>query len=234
MKKVFASIEPKKNEFAKLPLFEFMRDLSIDPKQRLAWAPCAAPFVMSFGELNQDENFTLREIVEGYVQKDNQADIPLIVRVLENPKSPVALPGKIDLKGHDCVHALLNCGITVMEEAFVIGFTMGSDVITNSFHMAIFKFFSRFFYPANYRFKGDHFKVLDLGFHYGRKPYVVDNIHQVDFAEYQDTEIRKLRERFGIHMDELQFLKETLGLPMGIKNRRAKMLSSGARSITAF
>ena len=54
MKKVLALIEHKKGEFAKLPLFEFMRDPSIDPKQRLAWAPCAAPFIMSFGELNRD------------------------------------------------------------------------------------------------------------------------------------------------------------------------------------
>ena len=54
MKKVLALIEQKKSEFAKLPLFEFMRDPSIDPQKRLAWAPCAAPFIMSFGELNRD------------------------------------------------------------------------------------------------------------------------------------------------------------------------------------
>lgn len=53
MKEVLEYIEKKKREFAKLPLFEYMRDTSIDPRQRLAWAPCAAPFVMGFGNLNK-------------------------------------------------------------------------------------------------------------------------------------------------------------------------------------
>ncbi len=53
MKEVLAHIEKKKQEFAKLPLFEYMRDTSIDPRQRLAWVPCAAPFVMGFRDLNR-------------------------------------------------------------------------------------------------------------------------------------------------------------------------------------
>lgn len=53
MKKVLDLIQNKKQEFAQLPLFNFMRDKSIDPRQRLAWAPCAANFIMNFGELNK-------------------------------------------------------------------------------------------------------------------------------------------------------------------------------------
>ncbi|MFN6566275.1 hypothetical protein [Dendronalium sp. ChiSLP03b] len=53
MKEILALIEKQKQEFAQLPLFEFMKDKSIDPRQRLAWAPCAAPFIMNFGELNK-------------------------------------------------------------------------------------------------------------------------------------------------------------------------------------
>lgn len=52
MKEVLAYIEEKKQEFAKLPFFEYMRDTSVDPRQRLAWAPCVAPFAMGFAELN--------------------------------------------------------------------------------------------------------------------------------------------------------------------------------------
>jgi len=53
MKKVLALIEKKKQEFSKLPFFEFLQDKSIRPQQRLAFTPCAAPFVMGFGELNK-------------------------------------------------------------------------------------------------------------------------------------------------------------------------------------
>ncbi len=53
MKEVLTLIEKKKQDFARLPLFDYMQDRSIDPRQRLAFAPCMAPFVMSFRELNQ-------------------------------------------------------------------------------------------------------------------------------------------------------------------------------------
>ena len=58
MKEVLTLIEQKKQEFAQLPLFEFMQDKSIDPRQRLAFAPCVAPFIMSFADLNK---YVLRE-----------------------------------------------------------------------------------------------------------------------------------------------------------------------------
>ncbi len=51
MKEVLDFIEQKKQDFAKLPLFKFMQDKSIDPKQRLSFAPCLVPLAMGFGEL---------------------------------------------------------------------------------------------------------------------------------------------------------------------------------------
>jgi hypothetical protein len=53
MREVLAFIEQKKREFAQLPLFQYMQDKSIDPLERLSFAPCVAPFVMNFGELNR-------------------------------------------------------------------------------------------------------------------------------------------------------------------------------------
>lgn len=52
MKEVLALIEKKKEEFANLALFEFLADKSIDPRQRLAFAPCMAPFAMMFKDIN--------------------------------------------------------------------------------------------------------------------------------------------------------------------------------------
>lgn len=53
MKGFLDYIEEKKNEFSKLPFFDFLQNKSIDPRTRLSFAPCAAPFIMSFGELNK-------------------------------------------------------------------------------------------------------------------------------------------------------------------------------------
>ena len=53
MKEVLGLIDSKKKEFSRLPFFTFLRDDSIDPRKRLSFAPCLAPFIMSFGELNK-------------------------------------------------------------------------------------------------------------------------------------------------------------------------------------
>lgn len=77
MEEVLALIEKKKQEFAKSELFEFMRDKSIDPRQRLAFAPCIAHFAMSFGELNQSifreepTNDPLQALVNNHTYEDD-------------------------------------------------------------------------------------------------------------------------------------------------------------------
>ncbi|MEJ1935848.1 hypothetical protein WDZ92_37110 [Nostoc sp. NIES-2111] len=53
MKEVLALIEKRKHEFAQLPLFQFLQDTSIDPRERLVWVPCLAPFAMAFAQLNK-------------------------------------------------------------------------------------------------------------------------------------------------------------------------------------
>lgn len=77
MEEVLALIEKKKQEFAKSGLFEFMRDPSINPRQRLAFAPCVAPFVMSFGEFNkyvfreEPTNDPLQAIINNHTYEDD-------------------------------------------------------------------------------------------------------------------------------------------------------------------
>ena len=53
MQEVLSFIEKKNQEYAKLPLFKFLEDKTINPRQRLSFAPCIAHFIMSFGDLNK-------------------------------------------------------------------------------------------------------------------------------------------------------------------------------------
>ncbi len=69
MKSVLALIEEKKQEFRQSPLIQFLQDKSISPQQRLAFAPCMAPFVMGFGELNK------------YVWRDETSKDPIQVMI---------------------------------------------------------------------------------------------------------------------------------------------------------
>lgn len=77
MKSILRYIDKKKQAFSQLPFFDYLQDESIDPRQRLAFSPCAAPFIMSFGELNKtvfrDENSTdkLQIIINKHTYEDD-------------------------------------------------------------------------------------------------------------------------------------------------------------------
>ena len=53
IQQVLAFIEQKKQAFAQEPFFKFFLNHIIDPAQRLSFAPCVAPLVMGFAELNR-------------------------------------------------------------------------------------------------------------------------------------------------------------------------------------
>jgi hypothetical protein len=58
MKGVMRELAQAKRHYSKLPLFEFLRQESIPPRDRLAFYPCMAPFILAFSDLNR---FVLRE-----------------------------------------------------------------------------------------------------------------------------------------------------------------------------
>jgi hypothetical protein len=81
------------------------------------------------------------------------AEIPLMIRLFENPSSIIAFPGAISLKRHDAMHIVLGRGLMVQDEAFVIGYTMGSHKKLKDWHVSLFSFISRNLYKSPYSFK---------------------------------------------------------------------------------
>jgi hypothetical protein len=55
-----------------------------------------------------------------------ESGIPAIVKQYEDPSSPHALIGAVTLAHHDIIHILLGRGLLDQDEAFVLGFTMGT------------------------------------------------------------------------------------------------------------
>lgn len=53
MRTVLAAITERKEAFAGLPFFSFLRDESLGAEQRLAFFPCMAHWIMSFADLNR-------------------------------------------------------------------------------------------------------------------------------------------------------------------------------------
>ena len=147
-------------------------------------------------------NQTLKYCLQN-INGDEQSDIPFMVWLLENPDSIFPLPGKINLYNHDCLHILLDRGISLLDEAFVVGFTMGSDLKTNRFHLAVFKILSNLLYPKQYKFNHKQFKLFKIAFDYGRK-LKVKNINQIDFKAYENKTVGEMRKLLGIDLEEVK------------------------------
>ncbi len=126
-----------------------------------------------------------------------QSDIHWFVWLLENPSSPISLTGAIDLENHDLIHILLDRGMDIMDEAMVIGFTMGNSTGTSSLVKWLFEFCARYIYPDGYRFNDADIVEFNRGYAYGyTRPR--RNIHLEQFDLTQN--ISDIREKWGINL----------------------------------
>jgi hypothetical protein len=139
-----------------------------------------------------------------------QKDISFMIWLIENPKSPFHLHGSASLKDHDAIHVLLECGQSNDEEAFVIGFTMGTDDRIKPWEVKIFKFISRFLYPKKNRFTKAQIEIFDIGFKYGNSRNT-NRIGEVDWTKYNlDVPLKEIQLGFGIMDNELSYLKRDI------------------------
>ncbi|PCJ59998.1 MAG: hypothetical protein COA79_09330 [Planctomycetota bacterium] len=155
----------------------------------------------------QEQSRTLKDIINGMPGYE-QKDVPFFVWLLENPKSPIAMPGYISLFNHDCIHILLGRGLLPQDEAFVIGFTMGNNSKVRNYHCSIFKFFSLYLYPPNFKLQKRDLFAFELGFKYGRERTVRD-INKIDFNEYCQLPIREVRDKMNIQRSDLIEMRKT-------------------------
>ena|ERR1043166_2053875 len=149
-------------------------------------------------------NETLRQAYEQLTKKQTfKMDSPFLVWLLENPRSPLSLPGAISLAQHDYVHCLLGANLKLDGEAFVIGFTMGCDPRMRRYHVWMFQFFSCFLYPRQYRFKmSRHWPLFMKGYALAKASRVRD-LEKFDFSNWMDQTVESLRTHFfGPQMPE--------------------------------
>ena len=142
------------------------------------------------------ESLSLQQVLENH-GGDAPDNIPWIVCLIENPSSWLPFPGKIDLYAHDCLHVLLNRGVSLEDEAFIIGFTLGNDTHTQAWYLPLFKFISSTFYPMPYRFQREHWLAFDQGVQCGRHA-PIKNMNGLDFHFYCNHPVQTLRQWFGL------------------------------------
>ena len=90
--------------------------------------------------------------------------IPLIIQIMENPKFNIAgktlFHGAVTLHQHDCIHIVLGRGLLPKDEAFTIGFTMGSTHQITSTEENLFALIAQNFYPDIYKFSAEDAEIF--------------------------------------------------------------------------
>ena len=135
-----------------------------------------------------------------------QEDIPLIIQLVENPKYELPgvnfFKGATDLKTHDYIHILLARGLMSKDEAFVLGFTMGSTNKVSSTEEKIYAFVSQYLYPNVYQFSNEDIEVFKDAVRLG---YICDcePLDKVDYESLRGLSIEEARKKVGIPTDLL-------------------------------
>lgn len=149
-----------------------------------------------------NDHKTLDEVLETLPAAPPEA-IPLIIRIVENPSSKIALPGAISLERHDAVHVLLGRGLTTQDEAFVIGFTMGATQKLKRWQEHVFEFAATKLYPKPYTFTKDDLISWRLGVDEGRRQGKL-KLEDFPFERAGHLRLGDLRKMVGINTHQLR------------------------------
>lgn len=157
-------------------------------------------------------DITLREAYEILKKVGRrQEDVPLIVQIVENPKYENSFfqhllnpfPGRVNLVYHDYIHILLGRGMLMKDEAFVIGFTMGSNDNMFTWRIMLYTFVARYIYRKPWTFNDEDVRIF---WDAAQAGWVSDCIplSQINFDDYLDITLDEIRHELGIEKDYLR------------------------------
>jgi hypothetical protein len=133
-----------------------------------------------------------------------QQEIPLMVQLVENPRYDIpgieVFHGAVDIKTHDSIHIILGRGLLAKDEAFVIGFTMGSTNKVSTLEENLYALISKYLYPKVYQFKDEEIRIFKDASKLG---YISDCVplDKLDYDKYLDHTLRDIRREINLECD---------------------------------
>jgi len=159
-----------------------------------------------------------------------QDDVPLIIQLIENPKFDLPgldiFHGATNLETHDYIHILLGRGVLIKDEAFVLGFTMGSSNRVNTTEEKLFTFVTKYLYPKGYTFTDDDLHVFKDAVRLG---FISDcqSLAKVNYKQYLDWPLQKIRDEIGIETDLIKAYYD-------IESKRYPHIKECTRNLVGF
>ncbi|MEZ6092590.1 MAG: hypothetical protein R3C05_32185, partial [Pirellulaceae bacterium] len=147
--------------------------------------------------------------------------IPFVVRLFENPASWIRFRGAIDLDDHDVLHVLLGRGLQDQDEAFVLGFAMGTAKRVSWLQYRIFKTVLARLYPEPYRIPTYLLPAFDLGVECGQATGN-KNLYKRSLHPLRQLSVAEARVQAGIDVDVLRsfFQREQEAVPLTVASMR--------------
>ena len=151
-------------------------------------------------------------------------DVPFIIKFFENPKFNFFnfFPGAVRLKNHDCIHAILGRGVLPKDEAFIIGYTMGSTGKMTNFKEFLFLLIVSWLYPEGYKFYAEEREVFRGARDIAEMSRPSD-LSKVNFDELLNLDLKTARKRLGICEIKLR-LRYTIEKEMYPDSKEAQRL----------
>ena len=147
----------------------------------------------------------LKTVLDGMKEfKLAQEDVPLIIKLTENPKyfTSKLFTGAVDLFSHDCIHVLLGRGLLPKDEAFVIGYTMGSGKKMSRWRRNLFLWICKYLYPEGYKFTEEERYIFYSGVMAGSR--CSTDLSKVQFDKLQNMKVDYIRKLLGIDKELLK------------------------------
>ena len=134
-------------------------------------------------------------------------DVPLIIKLVENPKYDIGLfAGNVSLYNHDCIHLLLGRGLRVKDEAFVIGFTMGTTKKMWRWRRNLYMFCAKYLFPEGYSFGEEERFIFNMGVMAGSQCSA--DLSKVDCSKLKNFKINYVRKLLDIDKKLLKYCYE--------------------------
>lgn len=137
----------------------------------------------------------------------NKENIPLIVKLVENPEfimpGYTLFHGAVDLEAHDYIHILLGRGLLPEDEAFTIGFTMGSTKQVGIVEPILFELITQYLYPETYQFRDRDINIFHSALKLAETSDCVA-LDKVDYAKLLDQTLQKVRCELGVNENKIR------------------------------
>lgn len=167
-----------------------------------------------------NDDLTVDEVISS-MPAAPESKIPWIVKLFENPDSWIRFRGAVDLEDHDVMHVLLGRGLQDQDEAFVLGFAMGTAKRVSRWQYWVFKFVLARLYPEPYRIPKFLQPAFDLGVKCGQATGS-KNLYRQPLKQLRSLTLREARQQAGIDLQVVRqfYEREQQQIPFTIASLR--------------